>query len=234
MTALRLIIENHPVWNKPQRNQQGAAQHTDHVASEEAHTPAHVPAPSRKIYMLMGRRHQQWHTIVPRLDDFEMALDGMDSANRSQLFDRLVIAEAHCLADQPATRWDTYVCAVPAALRAQAKPSFETILRRVERRQKPFAPATSLPPTRPAKQHIPLSLILLSLAVMTTQSPAMIGGACALWIFEILYQMHTLDRLIPLSQARFIHKMRFYLYALCLGLTLLPIASALFLDLLRF
>jgi hypothetical protein len=226
MTALRLIIENHPLWKKPQQ-QDGAT--TSSSTSAYA-----VPAPSRKIYMLMGRRYQQWHTIVPRLEDLDMALDGMDSANRSQLFDRLVIAEAHCLGEQPATRWDTYICAVPAALRAHAKPSFDTILRRVERRQAAHPPAATLAPTRPRKNPIPLSLLLLAVTTVATQTVPLILGAAFLWVFETAYQLSWLDRVIPLHQARSIHKARLYLYALCLGLTILPMASHLFLNMLRF
>jgi hypothetical protein len=222
MTALRLIIENHPSWQQTLRTDK-------HETSAESYA---VPATSKAIYTLIGRRHQQWHTIVPRLDDLAMALDGLDSANRSELFDRLVIAQAHCLGEQPATRWDTYICAVPFALRAHDKPSFEAVLNRIERRNRGQPVAALLTETRPAKQGGIVVLALLFLAALLSQTPQLIYGAAGLWLFELLYRTSALDLFIPVTQARFIHKTRLFLYAMCLGLIILPMASALILHIL--
>jgi hypothetical protein len=218
MTALRLIIENHPSWHPP------AAREDDDVA---------LPAQSYKIYTVLGRRNLQWHTIVPRIDDFSSAMTALDSANRSQLFDRLVLAVAQTVAGQPATRWETTVCAVPYILRQADKPSFEAVLSRVQRQgrtlnlpQNDNAPTTDMIDNRGAS----LFLIVLLLTGLWSQTWPVLAGVAALCLFEMAWQAGWLNGLILPTQRPLLRTLRFYLYALCAGLAALPLITAQFLQ----
>ena len=229
MTALRLIIENHPSWHSPRPPQAASAQ-----------DGASLPVSSQSIYTVLGRRNAQWHTIVPRVDGMDIALNAMDSANRSALFDRLVVASAASIAGQPAGRWETCLCALPHhQLAPQAPPSFSDMLARAERQhaRQPHNPALSSPSTNrypvPARTRNRLEALLpltaLILTALWSQTPAILVGAGVVCGFEALYQAGRLKRLIPPDQIEAIHMARFYLYALCAGLTALPLTAALLL-----
>lgn len=226
MSGLRLIIENHPAWN----------QH-----APETETSSALPAASHTLYTLLGRRGTQWHTVVPRIDDPEDAVHAMDSANRSQLFDRLVIASARAVVGQPAEKWETFACAVPfTLLQPLPRKSFADLLDRAERRQSDIPQAIRAltmtsdahpTPIRPERRDAGLMLGLLVLLSLWSQSPSLLAGVGALGVFEALYQSGALDRQISSSQAEFVRTGRFYLYALCAGMMALPMVVRLFLGL---
>lgn len=219
MTALRLIIQNHPSWQQTRPEDQDVPAHQDNL-----------PVESYKIYTILGRRNMQWHTIVPRIENYTDAIDAMDSANRSALFDRLVIAEAQSIAGQPATRWETSCCALPAHLRHWEKPSFESILTKLQRDTAHKTPPGTLLLARPEKQDATLFLVLLVGVGIWSQTWPVLAGVMALCLFEIAYQASWLDKLIPVYAAKRIHTLRLYLYALCAGLIALPLAAAAFLK----
>lgn len=229
MTALRLIIENHPSWQKPVTVQSSVA------------TP-NVPAPSRTIYTILGRRNNQWHTIVPRIEQSDDALTAMDSANRSELFDRLVIASAVSIGNQPAGRWDTFVCALPVqTLAPLPKRSFEELLERAEKRQATQsspafltiapAPATSVVIS---KRDATLWLVILLAVGLWSHSGPVLAGVVVLCLLETCYQAGWLDRLIPATQRQFVQTGRFYLYSICAGLIAIPLLAAFMLKMMAF
>ena len=230
MTALRLIIETHPVWQKP------ASDTTADHATSAPLEPSHSLATSQTIYTLLGRRGTLWHTIVPRIEQTTDALDAMDTANRSQLFDRLVVACAKGLSGQPLTNWETFVCAVPYTQpNLLAKPSFADLLRRAERRQTrhpPSDPGPTLTALKMTKNDASLCLLILLAVALWSQAAPVLLGVAALALFETLYQQDAFDRLILPPQHNFIRMARLYLYALCAGLIAIPLLAGVMLQIL--
>ncbi len=226
MTALRLIIENHPVWQTPVTD--------DHL------THAPLPAPSQMIYTLLGRRGVRWHTIVPRIDQMPDAIHAMDSANRSQLFDRVVVAKAYAVAGQPSSNWDTFVCAVPyTTVNLLPTRSFGDMLARAERRQsetsETVAETVSLSPPASltlAKTDASLWLLILLAVGLWSHAAPVLCGVALLCLLEMLYQTKLVDRLIPLGQYKLVQTGRFYLYSLCAGLIAIPLLARVMLQLL--
>lgn len=228
MTALRLIIENHPSWQKP--------------VTQTTIVQENLPAPSRTIYTIMGRRHNQWHTIVPRIENCDDAVAAMDSANRSGLFDRLVIASAVSIGNQPAGRWDTFACSLPlSALAPLPKRSFEELLERAEQRQTTYpsptflalgpAPSTSVIIT---KRDASLWLVILLAVGIWSQAWPVLAGVVTLCLLETFYQAGLFDRLIPATQRNFVQTGRFYLYSICAGLIAIPLLAAFMLKMMSF
>jgi hypothetical protein len=86
--GLRLLISSTPLW------QQGAMDHP---------LPVHV----QTVYMVMGKRGQLWQTVLSSTDDLYMARHAVQAANKSGLFERLVISEGKSVNRAPASRWAT-------------------------------------------------------------------------------------------------------------------------------
>lgn len=231
MTALRLIIQNHPSWQKQPE------------VVQQASPPDHLPAPSHMIFTILGRRNNQWHTIVPRIDNADDAVTAMDSANRSTLFDRLVIATATSVGHQPAGRWETFACSLPlTALAPLPKRSFEDLLDRAERRQAAQATTPAFPHliTAPATSVIIAKrdaslwlLILLGVGVWSQAWPVLIGVA-AICLLETCYMAGLFDRMIPATQRPLVQTGRFYLYSLCAGLIAIPLLAGVLLNMMAF